>query len=73
MSELRSVNMKLLREPFVPSQYQLAAVAGRMLPHRVHPTWRPYLGSNLQSSSGKEQPGRSRGEEELFLDVDILD
>jgi len=38
--------MKLLREPVVPSSYELAAVAGRMMPRRVHPTWAPYLGMN---------------------------
>jgi len=46
VSQLRSVGMKLLREPVVPSSYELAAVAGRMMPRRVHPTWAPYLGMN---------------------------
>jgi hypothetical protein len=36
--------MKLLRDPFVPTQFELAAIAGRMLPRRVHPTWAPFLG-----------------------------
>ena len=43
VSELRHVGMKLNRKPFVPTQYQLASIAGRMLPRRVHPTWEPYL------------------------------
>jgi len=44
VEDLRGVGMKLLREPRVPTQYELAAVAGRMLPRRVHSTWEPYLG-----------------------------
>jgi 5-methylcytosine-specific restriction endonuclease McrA len=43
VSQLKSVGMELLQEPFVPSQYQLAKVAGRMLPKRMHPTWEPYI------------------------------
>jgi 5-methylcytosine-specific restriction endonuclease McrA len=44
VSQLRQVNMKLAREPFVPTQFQLAAIAGRMVPAKVHATWQPYLG-----------------------------
>ena len=52
--------MKLSREPFVPTQYELAARASRMVPRRVHPVWAPYLGlqhkpvsngGNMSSSS----------------------
>lgn len=42
--QLASIGMKLLRNPFVPTQFELAAIAGRMLPRRVHPTWAPFLG-----------------------------
>eukprot|EP00551_Chaetoceros_affinis_P009534 CAMPEP_0203672448 /NCGR_PEP_ID=MMETSP0090-20130426/8481_1 /ASSEMBLY_ACC=CAM_ASM_001088 /TAXON_ID=426623 /ORGANISM="Chaetoceros affinis, Strain CCMP159" /LENGTH=297 /DNA_ID=CAMNT_0050537767 /DNA_START=497 /DNA_END=1390 /DNA_ORIENTATION=+ len=41
---LPSVGMKLIREPRVPTKYELAAEAGKMVPRRVHPTWTPYLG-----------------------------
>lgn len=41
---LKSIGMKLLREPRCPSQMELAARAARMVPKRVHPTWKPYLG-----------------------------
>jgi 5-methylcytosine-specific restriction endonuclease McrA len=42
LSELAGV-MKLHREPRVPTEYELAKIAGRMLPRAVHPTWEPYL------------------------------
>ena len=35
--------MKLRTAPRIPTQYQLAMAASRMLPRRVHPTWEPYL------------------------------
>ena len=44
VSELKSIGMKLLREPRCPSQIELAGRAARMVPKRVHPTWKPYLG-----------------------------
>jgi 5-methylcytosine-specific restriction endonuclease McrA len=44
VKDLRQVNMKLAREPRVPTQFQLAAIAGRMMPARVHASWEPYLG-----------------------------
>ena len=44
LHQLRDVGMKLLREPYVPTQYQLHSIAGRMLPRKVDPTWLPYLG-----------------------------
>lgn len=44
--------MKLIREPYVPTQFQLSAIASRMLPKRLHPSWEPYLGR--QNSSKKE-------------------
>lgn len=43
-NQLRSIGMKLQREPRCPTKYELAAEAGKMVPRRVHPTWRPYLG-----------------------------
>lgn len=58
VEELRSVGMRLLRPPRVPSQYELASIAGRMLPRRVHATWEPYLGM-------APQPVPKRGSEEV--------
>jgi hypothetical protein len=81
VSELQRVGMKLLREPFVPSSYELAAVAGRMLPRRVHPTWKPYLGmintdSSSSSSSSEEEDvvlerEMNGGEDEMCIEVDL--
>lgn len=46
VNQLKSVGMKLNREPVTPTQYQLHKIAGRMLPaKRVHPAWMPYLGA----------------------------
>lgn len=47
---LRSVGMKLLREPRIPTKYELAAEAGKMVPRRVHPTWRPFVGMKTDSN-----------------------
>ena len=52
VSELRSIGMKLLREPKCPTQMELAARAARMVPKRVHPTWKPYLGIEKRPSKG---------------------
>jgi len=57
--------MKLTREPFVPTQFQLASIASRMIPQRVHPTWEPYL-TKRQSSSETEMYV-SEEEEEMYL------
>jgi hypothetical protein len=45
--ELKFIGMKLVREPRIPSKWELAANAEKMVPKRVHPTWRPFLGMNL--------------------------
>jgi len=50
-ADLRSVGMRLLREPRTPSKYDLANVAGRMIPRRIHPTWAPYMGIDLKGST----------------------
>lgn len=50
--------MKLLRKPRVPTQFQLHDVASKLLPNRVHTTWAPYLGLELEGQSfqkGEEQ------------------
>ena len=54
VSQLKSVGMKLLREPKCPSQMELAARAARMVPKRVHPTWKPYLGIAERPKTGTE-------------------
>lgn len=57
--------MKLQREPWCPTQIELAARAARMVPKRVHPTWKPYLGIAIRPSSGKRH---ERGDEEFIDD-----
>lgn len=54
LQEISPHEMKLLRPPRVPSQYELAVVAGRMLPRKVHPTWEPYL--KTSSTSTRSRP-----------------
>ena len=44
ITQLRSIGMKLVREPKCPTPMELAAKAARMIPRRVHPTWKPFLG-----------------------------
>lgn len=43
-SELKSVGMRLIREPRIPNKFELATEASKMMPRRVHPTWKPFLG-----------------------------
>jgi 5-methylcytosine-specific restriction endonuclease McrA len=58
LADIKSVGMRLKRTPRVPTQYELAATASRMLPRRVHPTWEPYLG--IVSSSSTIHTGQSK-------------
>jgi hypothetical protein len=44
VSQLRSVGMKLHREPRVPSHFDLAKHASCLVPRRVDPSWKPFLG-----------------------------
>jgi len=64
VSELRRVGMRLVRQPTCPSQMELAAKAARMVPRRVHPTWKPYLGI-AEKPSGS---GAKKGGDEEFID-----
>lgn len=45
VSELKSVGMKLIKEPYTPTAFELASEAGKLIPRKVHPTWAPFLGS----------------------------
>jgi hypothetical protein len=63
VSQLASIGMKLSKEPRCPTQMELAARAARMVPKRVHPTWKPYLGiAKRPASKG------SSGDEEFIDD-----
>lgn len=52
-NQLRSIGMELIRKPLCPSKYDLAAEAGKMVPRRVHPTWRPFLGMDEEDEEDK--------------------
>jgi 5-methylcytosine-specific restriction endonuclease McrA len=65
VADLRQVNMKLAREPFVPTQFQLAAIAGKMVPAKVHATWQPYLGLAAGSAS-------NRAEAKAFAEIQAI-
>lgn len=55
-TDLRRIGMKLLKEPRVPSKYELASVAGQMYPRKgVHPTWEPYLGLSRKLKHNVEE------------------
>lgn len=56
-NRLRSIGMRLIREPRVPTKYDLAAQAGKMVPKRVHPTWQPFLGIETNSNDMEEMNG----------------
>jgi hypothetical protein len=64
-SEIRHVGMQVRQKPRVPTHFELAKVAGKMLPRRVHPTWIPYLGMSYQPSTVVM---RSREEEDMFFE-----
>lgn len=53
-NQLHSIGMKLRREPRCPSKYELAAEAGKMVPRRVHPTWKPFLGIDEDDTEREE-------------------
>jgi hypothetical protein len=58
VSQLRSIGMKLHREPRVPSHYDLASQASRMVPRRVDPTWKPFLGFAAEDEEGRTPVGQ---------------
>jgi hypothetical protein len=60
VKDLKSVGMRLHRNPRVPSRQELAAKAGKMLPRKVHPTWEPYLGI-----AHEVQPSQQQQREEI--------
>ena len=64
VSELGSIGMRLVQEPRCPSQMELASKAARMVPRRVHPTWKPYLGIEQRPTGSSS----SKGSDEEFID-----
>ena len=70
LSEIGFIGMKLRRKPRCPTQMELAAISARMVPKRVHPTWKPYLGIQERPSATSAAPNNSknRGDEEFIDD-----
>lgn len=66
VTQLRSVGMRLIREPRCPSQMELAAKAARMVPRRVHPTWKPFLG--IAETPKNSPSAQKRTGDEEFID-----
>lgn len=62
--------MRLIREPRCPTQMELAAKAARMVPRRVHNTWKPFLGiaETPKKNSGKTASSSQRGGDEESID-----
>ena len=57
--------MKLVREPRVPTKYDLASQASKMVPRRVHPTWQPFLGIET-SLNDKEEMNEAKDTRNYF-------
>jgi 5-methylcytosine-specific restriction endonuclease McrA len=70
LSEIRHKGMKLNRQPRCPTQMELAAISGRMVPKRVHPTWKPYLGIQERpaAASADASSSEKKGDEEFIDD-----
>jgi len=68
ISEIGRKGMKLNRTPKCPTQMELAAVAGRMVPKRVHPTWKPYLGIQERPTASADFSDGKKGDEEFIDD-----
>lgn len=64
-SELKNIGMKLIREPRIPNKYELAIEANKMIPRRVHPTWRPFLGMDDAPEESSEKMSRVMEEDEM--------
>lgn len=60
-SDLKRIGMRLKREPRVPTKWELAANAEKMVPKKVHSTWKPFLGMHMI-------PEEERDEERAFFD-----
>lgn len=47
---------------------ELAAISGRMVPKRVHPTWKPYLGIQERPAPSTKGSKGEKGDEEFIDD-----
>lgn len=60
--------MRLLNAPRVPTQMELAAKAARMVPRRVHPTWKPYIGLASAPIYSSATGAKAVGDEQFIDD-----
>ena len=51
--------MKIVREPRVPTKWELATRAEKMVPRRVHQTWKPFLGMDMTPESEDNDSGET--------------
>jgi len=68
LSEIGRIGMKLNRTPRCPTQMELAAISGQMVPKRVHPTWKPYLGIHKRPAASTGASNGKKGDEEFIDD-----
>jgi len=61
---LKDIGMRLSREPWTPTKWELAANAQKMVPKKVHSTWKPFLGMNVVPGDQNES------EEAFFNEID---
>ena len=67
-NKLRSIGMQLVREPRCPSKYELASEAGKMVPRRVHPTWKPFLGIEDNDDENFDEDNTSLFDSRKYFD-----
>lgn len=68
LSEIGHKGMELIRKPRRPTQMELAAILGRMVPKRVHPTWKPYLGIQERHVASNDASNEKERDEEFIDD-----
>lgn len=68
LAEIGRKGMQLNRTPRCPSQMELAAISGRMVPKRVHPTWKPYLGIQERPAASSTDASNGKKGDEEFID-----
>lgn len=68
LSKIGDKGMKLNRHPRCPTEMELAAISARMVPKRVHPTWKPYLGIQERPTASPKYRNGKKGDEEFIDD-----
>ena len=67
--ELRTVGMSLIRQPLIPTKYDLAREASKFIPRKLHPTWKPYLGLSYTAPSSHGTLADHVPHEEIETDI----